>query len=264
MKYKALLLVVIIATSLILGFISISDANSKKTTTSIKWLGHASFEITTSDGKIILIDPWIKGNPKSPINLSDITKVDIILVTHDHFDHLGDTVEIANRTGAIVVTQPEIANRLISNNNLSADRLIYGSGMNIGGSVEIENITITMTQAVHSTETGSPTGYIIQTKDGAAIYHSGDTGIFQSMQLLGEIYKIDVALLPIGDIFTMGPEQAAYSLKLLKPKVVIPMHYATFPILVQKPDEFVTEAHKCAPYVKVVTLNPGETYKYKK
>lgn len=261
MNVKTLLLAIILLAFISIGCLSNSNEITNKTTTSIKWLGHSSFEITTSDGNVILIDPWIKGNPKSPISLSDIEKADIILITHDHFDHVGDSVEIANRTGAVVVTSPELADRLINKNNLSADRLVNGIGMNIGGTVRIYNTTITMTQAVHSVEIGAPAGYIIRTVDGTTIYHAGDTGIFGGMESLGDLYEIDIALLPIGDVFTMGPTQAAYSLKLLKPKAVIPMHYATFPILVQNTDEFVTDSYKFAPSVKVIPLAPGEIYK---
>ncbi|RZN37163.1 MAG: metal-dependent hydrolase [Methanosarcinales archaeon] len=248
--------------SLFIGFFLTSRAQPDETTTSIQWLGHATFKITTSDGKTVLIDPWITDNPKCPINLSDITEADIILVTHDHFDHISDVVELANTTGATVVCQPETAQRLISEKNLSKSQVIHEKGMNTGGSVKIENVTITMTQAFHSSETGDPTGYIIRTKDGTTIYHAGDTGIFQSMKLLGEIYDIDIALLPIGSVFTMDPIQAAHSLKLIKPKIAIPMHYGTFPILIPTTDEFVTEAHRHAPNVKIVTLNTGETYEY--
>lgn len=261
----SLALVAIIVASLFIVFIPTSCAQPNETIASIQvqWLGHAAFKITTSDGKIMLIDPWITGNPKCPINLSDITEADIILVTHDHFDHVGDVVELANITGATVVCQYETAQRLISEKNLSKAQVIYETGMNIGGNVEIENVTITMTQAFHSSETGNPTSYIIRTKDGATIYHAGDTGIFQSMELLGEIYDIDVALLPIGSVFTMDPTQAAYSLRLMKPKIAIPMHYGTFPTLVQTTDEFVTKAYRHAPDVKIITLNPGGTYVYK-
>ncbi len=259
----SLALVAIIVASLFIGFIPTSCAQPDETIASIQWLGHAAFKITTSDGKLVLIDPWITGNPKCPINFSDITEADIILITHDHFDHVGDVVELANITGATVVCQYETAQRLISEKNLSKAQVIYETGMNIGGSVEIENVTITMTQAFHSSETGSPNSYIIRTKDGATIYHAGDTGVFQSMKLLGEIYDIDVALLPIGSVFTMNPTQAAYSLRLMNPKIAIPMHYGTFPILVNTTDEFVTKAHRYAPDVKIITLNPGETYVYK-
>ena len=133
-------------------------------------------------------------------------------------------------------------------------------GMNIGGSVTIEGITITMTQAFHSSGTGAPSGYIIKLEDGTVIYHAGDTGIFDSMRLLGELYRINLALLPVGSVFTMDPQQAARALTLLKPKRVIPMHYKTFPILEQSADRFVELARKEAPEVKVLVLEPGQEY----
>jgi L-ascorbate metabolism protein UlaG (beta-lactamase superfamily) len=131
-------------------------------------------------------------------------------------------------------------------------------GMNIGGTVEIKDVKITMTQAFHTSAAGSPCGFIITLEDGKTIYHAGDTGIFQSMQLLGEIYKIDLALVPIGSAFTMDPLQAAHSLRLLKPKAAIPIHYATFPVLTQDPSEFVQLAKRKAPRTKVTVLKPGE------
>jgi L-ascorbate metabolism protein UlaG (beta-lactamase superfamily) len=132
--------------------------------------------------------------------------------------------------------------------------------MNIGGTVDIEGIGITMTQAFHSSESGAPCGYIVTLEDGTVIYHAGDTGIFESMKTLGDLYSIDMALLPIGSCFTMDPYQAAWAIKLLRPKKVIPLHYKTFPLLVQDADGFVNKAKELAPDVKVVVLNPGDTY----
>lgn len=226
---------------------------------SIKWLSHACFSITTSKGKTILIDPWITDNPLCPIKLGDITKADIVLVTHDHFDHCANAVDISKKTGAIVVGQPETVGRLKADLSLPEGNAVFGGmGMNTGGSVNIDDVIITMTQAFHSSETGCPCGYIIKLEDGTTLYHAGDTGIFESMKTLGDLYNIDVALLPIGSAFTMDPIQAAAALKLLRPKKVIPMHYKTFPILEQDADRFIDLAKKEAPGVEVVVLAPGE------
>ena len=234
-----------------------------KMTKSVKWLSHAGFIVSTPGGKTIIIDPWITENPLCPIKLDDITTANIVLVTHDHFDHAGNAVDIVNKTGATLVAQPETVNRFKKDLGLSDERIIFGGfGMNIGGSATIDGITITMTQAFHSSETGSPSGYIIKLEDGTTIYHAGDTGIFESMRLLGELYSIDLALLPIGSAFTMDPYQAAKALTLLKPKRVIPMHYKTFPILEQSADSFVELAKKEAPEVEVVVLQPGEEYSW--
>jgi len=228
---------------------------------SIRWLGHAGFIVSTPGGKIIIIDPWIVDNPLCPVKLDEITTANIVLVTHDHFDHAGNAVDIATKTGATLIAQPETVNRFKKDFGLADDRIIFGGfGMNIGGSATVDGITITMTQAFHSSGTGTPSGYIIKLEDGTVIYHAGDTGIFDSMRLLGELYRIDLALLPIGSVFTMDPRQAAKALTLLQPKRVIPMHYKTFPILEQSADHFVELTRKEAPGVEVIVLKPGQEY----
>ena len=227
--------------------------------TTIKWLSHAFFSVTTSRGKVILIDPWIAGNPLCPVKLNDLNKVDIILVTHDHFDHCANAVDISKKTGGVVIGQPETVGRLKTGLSLPEGNAVFGGmGMNIGGSTTIDGIAITMTQAFHSSETGAPCGYIIKLEGGTTIYHAGDTGIFGSMRTLADIYPIDLALLPIGGCFTMDPIQAVAAMKLLKPRKVIPMHYKTFPILEQDAKRFVDLAKKEAPSVEVIVLEPGE------
>jgi L-ascorbate metabolism protein UlaG (beta-lactamase superfamily) len=230
--------------------------------TIIKWLSHAGFQITSSSGKVLYIDPWFE-NPMSSFGVNDVREAAMVLVTHDHFDHVGQAVDIAKKTGGLLVANVETARRLQSEFHIPAEKVCYfGYGMNIGGKLEYEGITVTMTQAFHSTATGTPCGYIIKLEDGTTLYHGGDTGIFASMKLLGEMYKIDVAMLPIGSVFTMDPFQAAWAAKLIAPKVVIPMHYKTFPILVQDAKEFAELARKEAPNTKVVSLNPDDEYGY--
>lgn len=229
--------------------------------TTLKFLGHAAFSIETPGGKTVLLDPWIEGNPLSPIKVGDVRKADLILVTHDHMDHLGDAVEIARRTGGMVVGCPETVGRLQTELKLPAEQVPFGGfGMNIGGSVELKGIRVIMTEALHSSATANPCGYILKLEDGTTLYHAGDTGIFESMRLMGDLYKIDVALLPIGSCFTMDPVQAARALKLLDAKTVIPIHYRTFPFLVQEATEFVELAGKEAPGAKVVVLEPGQEH----
>ena len=224
----------------------------------VKWLGHSCCQIISQEGKVILIDPWITGNPTCPVKKEDLGHVDIILVTHDHFDHIGtDIPAIVTATGATVVVQPELINEIQTAGVERSNIISYGMGMNIGGTVEIKGIKITMTQAQHTSATGTPCGYIVTLEDGKTIYHAGDTSIFAGMQLLGEIYNIELALVPIGSVFVMDPVQAAYSLKLLNPKVAIPIHYATFPILTQDASEFVKLAEEKAPGTKVAVLKPG-------
>ncbi|MDY6854128.1 MAG: metal-dependent hydrolase [Thermodesulfobacteriota bacterium] len=228
---------------------------------SIKWQSHAFFSITTSKNKELLIDPWITGNPLCPITIENLVKADIVLVTHDHFDHCADAADISKKTGATLIGQPETVGRLKTDFTLPEENVVNnGIGMNIGGSTIIDGITITMTQAFHSSATGAPCGYIIRLEDGKTLYHAGDTGIFESMKTLGNIYGIDLALLPIGSCFTMDPIQAVEAVKLLGTKRVIPMHYKTFSILEQDADVFVRLAKKEMPSVKVIVLKPGEAF----
>nr|HID60203.1 metal-dependent hydrolase [Desulfobacterales bacterium] len=230
---------------------------------SIRWLSHAGFRINSKNDKTIIIDPWIVDNPLCPISLDEIDSADIVAVTHDHFDHAANAVDIAKKTEAIVVCMPETANRFKSDLGLPDKKVVFGgTGMNIGGSAIIEGITITMTQAFHSSQTGSPCGYIIKLENGTTIYHAGDTGIFEGMKTLGDLYSIDIALLPIGSCFTMDTVQAVHALKLLRPRKVIPMHYRTFPILEQDAGRFAGLARKEVPHVEVIVLEPGEEYEY--
>ncbi|MFZ3115838.1 MAG: metal-dependent hydrolase [Syntrophales bacterium] len=229
---------------------------------SIKWLGHSCFLVKTSRDKVLFIDPWITGNPLCPWQLKDIRRADMVLVTHDHFDHASNAADIVRQTGALLIGCPETVGRLKTGHALPEGQVVFGGiGMNIGGTFHAQGISITMTQALHSSETGVPAGYIIKTEDGATIYHAGDTGIFGSMQLLGELYSIDIALLPIGSCFTMDPQQAAAAVKMLQPKIVIPMHYRTFPILEQDASRFVKMVKEKAPEVEVIVLEPGQEYK---
>ncbi len=233
-----------------------SDQTNKVTVT---FLGQSAFKLT-SGTKTVLIDPWITGNPVCPITVEDITEADLILVTHDHFDHLGDTIAISKATGAMVVAVYETAAKLIAD-GLPPDHILFGGfGRDIGGPIDIDGLTLIMTPAVHSSESGVPVGYIIKFAGGATIYHAGDTAIFSDMHLWGRLYPIDLALLPIGGGFTMDALQAAQSLKLLTPTKAIPMHYGTFPMLAPNADEFVRLANKIAPNVGVTALKPGESY----
>lgn len=224
----------------------------------IKWLGHATFEITTSKGKKLIIDPWYDGNPSNEKKAADVKDATAVLITHDHFDHIGEAGEILKNTGATMVGQPEIMEKL-KGEGVSEDQVIYGTGMNVGGSVELEGIKITMVQAFHSATAGDPSGYIVTLEDGNTIYYAGDTGIFESMKLFGELYGIDLAILPIGSVFTMDSKQAAASLELIKPRYVVPMHYGTFPILEENTEQFEKLAKEKAPSAEVISLDPGSS-----
>lgn len=229
----------------------------------LRWLGHSAFEIISNDNLKILIDPFISNNPVCPVAVEELN-ADLICVTHGHADHFGDTMEIADRTGALVVGNHEHSVYL-------AKQGFDVEGMNIGGSIRFHDIKITMVDAKHSSDMdfieeigagGSASGYIIQLENGRKIYHSGDTGIFGDMRhVIRYIYKPDIALLPIGDKFTMGPRDAAIAVEWIDPEVVIPTHYNTFPVIQQNPREFAEIVESSNPKVKVVVLEPGETYK---
>jgi len=226
----------------------------------IKWFGHAGFQITSEKEKIIIIDPWLTDNPLATRQAKDIIKADIVLVTHDHFDHIADAAEIVKATGAILVGMPETVGRLKEEAAIPDSQIVFGMGMNIGGTAMFDGISITMTQAFHSSQTASPAGYIIRLENGFTIYHAGDTGIFSSMKMLGEIFHIDLAMLPIGGVFTMDPAQATLAAKLLGVSKVIPMHFKTFPVLEQDASSFEEIMKKEAPGIEVVVLEPGQSY----
>ncbi len=220
----------------------------------ITWFGHAAFKIEIADG-IVLIDPWLDGNPTSPVKASEIANADIVYVTHDHGDHLGDAFDICKKTNATFVAAIELGDYAEESGVKSV------AGLNIGGSIEIRGVKLFMTQAVHTDSRGAPTGVIVN-GERKRIYHAGDTGLFGDMRLIGELYKLDVALIPIGGYYTMGAREAAEAVRLLRPKVVIPMHYKTFPVLAQSADEFVKNVKEKMLKVKVVVLKPRESYQF--
>src|SRR5512145_1498137 len=224
----------------------------------IRWLGHSGFSIQDPSGKTVLVDPWFQGNPTAPSGPEGIPKAEFILLTHDHFDHAADAVLLARQTGALVVGIFELVGDLKAKGIPESQLLHGGVGMNVGGTVVLDGFSFTMTEARHSCTLGSPVGYVIKTPSGCTVYHSGDTGIFAGMALIGELYPIDVAMLPIGSVFTMDYRQAAKAASLLKAKAVIPMHYGTFPILEPNADRFVAELAKVSPGTRPIILSPGE------
>jgi len=226
----------------------------------ITWLGHATFKITTPQGKVILIDPWTQGNPACPDEYKHIDDVDLMLISHGHSDHAGDAVSIATATGSTCVAIVELATWLASKGVKNT------VGMNKGGTVEVQGIRITMTHAIHSSSVddsvyvGEPCGFVIKFENGRKLYHAGDTCAFSDMQLIGELYKPDVALLPIGDYYTMDPKAAAVAVRMLGVNHVIPMHYGTFPILTGTPAA-LREALQTLGLseVEMIEMKPGQT-----
>ncbi|MGD9394819.1 MAG: metal-dependent hydrolase [Candidatus Thorarchaeota archaeon] len=218
----------------------------------VTYLGHASFKIE-EDGKIVYVDPWLTG-PTSPITVDDVDKADIVLVTHDHGDHgYAEALGICKNTGATFVAINELAHKAGSQGVENIHTL------NIGGSVNIGGVVVTLVQAFHSSGVGAPTGFIVRFPSGT-FYHAGDTGVFASMGLFSELYSpIDVAFLPIGSYFVMSIHQAALATKLLKPRNVIPMHYDTFPVIEANPEKFKHLVSETSPDTNVIIIKPGES-----
>jgi L-ascorbate metabolism protein UlaG (beta-lactamase superfamily) len=220
----------------------------------IRWFGHAAFELDGRDR--VLIDPFLDGNPVSPVKSADVS-ADIIIPTHGHNDHLGDTVSIAKRTGATVVATWELA-KFCEKRGCKVDP------MNVG-SINIRDSRISLTHAVHSGGclegeemfyTGNPCGAVVDS--GKKVYHAGDTWLFNDMTLIGEFHRPEAALLPIGGRFTMGPSEAAVAAMWINPKLVVPMHYNTFDLIKSDPQEFKRRLED-ASSIEVVVMKPGDT-----
>ena len=239
----------------------------------VLWLGQAATKITSPGGKVIVIDPFLTANPKTPAqykNLDALGKVDLILVTHAHGDHVGDAPDLAKKHNVPVWAPPGLASSLVALGVLPAN---LAPRMNKGGVITpFPGISITMTRAEHSSEFvwknpatgkdevhigGEPAGFIVQLENGFKIYHMGDTGLFGDMRWIGKYHKPDLILIPIGGHFVMSPQDAAVATRdLLKPKFAIPIHYGTFPVLKGTPQEYIQALGTTS--VKVFPLNPGD------
>jgi len=230
----------------------------------ITWFGHAAFELTTRTGKIILIDPWLT-NPTAPKNVT-FTHVDAILITHAHADHVGEAFELAQKFNAPIVASyelTEIAKKKGVKNVLP---------INPSGTQKIAGLTVTAVEAVHSSgyqdgDTilygGAPLGFIIQQDAAPTIYDAGDTGVFSDMSLIGEIYHPQIALLPIGGVYTMKPSEAAYAVRAIQPRVVIPMHFGTFPALTGTPAQLKLEMQRLGVLAPVHEMTIGKEERLK-
>ena len=227
----------------------------------LTWLGHAAFRIDTPSGKVILMDPWIQTNPMCPEANKKFDRVDTMLITHGHFDHIADAVDLGKKFKPQVVGIYELCAWLESKGVPNTN------AMNKGGTQKTGEIEVTMVNAVHSCGIkdgdeivygGEACGYVIRLPGGFTVYHAGDTALFGDMKLIGELYAPDVALLPIGDYYTMGPREAAMAIRFLNVRHVIPMHFGTFPELVGRPEQ-VRQLTQDISGLEIHALKPGES-----
>jgi len=213
----------------------------------ITWLGHSAVKIKGT--KTVYIDPFLTGNPKAATHPDKIDEADVVIVTHYHGDHLGDSFAICKKTGATLVGIHEVA--------VDAEgEGIQAEGMNIGGTIDVKGVTVHMVHALHSAEKGDPAGVVIEL-DGKTIYHAGDTGLTYDMKLIGEFFSPDLSFLPIGDRYTMGINSAARALDFINTKKVVPIHYGTFPIVNTDPYAF---KEKVGEKAEVIILDPGGSF----
>lgn len=225
------------------------------------WLGHSCFIIATSSGTNILIDPFLKDNPKTPEAWKSPDKIDFILLTHGHADHVADTLPLAQKTGAKVVSIVELS-ALLKKEGLPESQAIE---MNKGGTLDLGDFKTTMTNANHSSSyngsyAGDPAGFILHI-EGFTIYHAGDTNIMADFELYRKIYRPDLAILPIGDHYTMGHEEAAFACQMLRPDYAVPMHYGTFPVLTGSPEIFKKRTEALTnKQTKVIIPEPGDEF----
>lgn len=269
--------------SLVLTLASTGSALAAEGVTQLTWFGHAAFRIVTPKGKVLYIDPWLN-NPMNPAAgkdkdaLAGIDKADYILITHGHFDHVGDSVALAKKTGARLVTNFELGSNMAKLLGYPKDQMGFDTLMNIGGEIRIADgeVTVAMVPAIHSSGMqdphagpgapdlvygGNPAGFVLMIKDGPTIYDTGDTAYFSDMKLIREQYHPDVGLINIGGHFGMEPDMAALAAKTIGVKLAIPHHYATFPILTQSPDAWVKAVEKA--HIEALVMKPGASIEFK-
>ena len=224
------------------------------------WLGHATVRCDLASGEVVVIDPFLEQNPKTPAAAKKFDRLDLILVTHAHGDHMADAVALAKRHGALVIATFDLCQWL------ALQGVLRTSGMNLGGTQEALGLRITQVRADHTSGFvedgrlvygGVSTGFVVRTPGGFCFYHAGDTALFSDMRLIAELYRPDLAFLPIGDFYTMDPEQAARACALLEVPRVVPIHWGTFPALTGRPGALAAAIARLGGTTEVVTLEPG-------
>jgi L-ascorbate metabolism protein UlaG (beta-lactamase superfamily) len=226
----------------------------------LTWLGHNTFKLLTRSGAVVLLDPWVEGNPACPRGLTSFERIDVMTITHGHGDHMADAATLAKKHRPVVICNYEI--HLF----LSSKGVPNTSPMNKGGSQEAKGLRFTMVHASHSSGIedggqviygGEACGFVITLEDGFRIYNMGDTGVFGDLALIAELYQPELVLMPIGDLFTMSPREGAVAARMLRPKWIVPSHYGTFPALHGTPDQLRAELGKLGVAAEVVSLSPG-------
>ena len=264
----------------LLAALALASFAAAAQSTKVHWYGQAAFRIETPSGGVILIDPWLKvpTNPdKSAID--KLGRVDYILITHGHWDHIGDAVEIGKKTGAVLVASYGLQYNLKSVLGYPEQQATLATGGNVGGTIALPKAgaKVTLVNAVHGSElvppmlkpapggpaalgSGNPVGYILQIDGGPTIYHTGDTDVFTDMKLIAEFFKVDLMLSAIGGHFTMGPPRAAQAVEWVNPRQVVPMHFGTVPLLSGTPAQFKAELDKRGGLgSRMIEMKPGET-----
>ena len=236
--------------------------------TRITYMGHATFRVVTPGDEQIIIDPFLTNNPQTPEDMKQVGELDTMLITHGHYDHFEDVIPLAQETGAMPVSNFEIFAYLQSKG------IENGMPLNKGGTAQVGGIKVVATHAIHSSSiaeedgtivyAGEPAGYVLEFESGFKLYHAGDTALFGDMQLIGEIYRPDLALLPIGDRLVMGPLEAAHAIRLLGVRHVVPMHYSSdvMPVFTGDPEKFQEYLSTLAPDTVVHVMEPGDDLSY--